>query len=100
MPYLCHCTDIEDSAAVRREHVEAHLRYVESILDRIAVAGPLRDEPGGEPVGSVLIYKTEDKDEALGLLHADPYYRAGLWSRVECRHINAVAGEWVGGRNW
>ncbi len=100
MPYLCHCIDIEHSAPVRREHVAAHLAYVETILDRIAVAGPLRETPDGEPVGSVLIYATKDRDEALRLLHDDPYYRAGLWSRVECRHIKAVAGAWVGGKNW
>ena len=100
MPFICYCTDAEGSATLRQVHVGAHLRYVETILDRILVAGPLRDEADGVVGASCLIYDTEDRDEALRLLHDDPYYRAGVWSRVDIHHIKTVAGRWVGGKRW
>jgi uncharacterized protein YciI len=100
MPYLCYCIDAGDSAEKRKRVMAKHLAYIESIIDQIELAGPLRDEAGSTPVGSCLVYQTDDRETALGLLHQDPYYQAGVWKEVICQQLSAVAGNWVGGKNW
>ena len=39
MPYFLHCTDNPEKQSVRTDYMEMHLAYIESILDKIAVAG-------------------------------------------------------------
>lgn len=77
----------------------AHFAYVETILDRIAVAGPLRDAAGGF-VGSMLIYDVPDAAAARALLEADPYFQAGIWDNPEIHPFTAAAGQWIGGKIW
>lgn len=91
--------DKPGGAAIRKEKLGEHLAHVEAHLDRLAVAGPLRDEAGNF-TGSVLIVKAADEADARALLHADPYFRAGLWARIDIGQFGAVAGDWVGGKNW
>jgi uncharacterized protein YciI len=93
------CTDYSDGRAVVNRHtaLAAHLAYIETIVDRILVAGPLRAAVGGGIVGSLLIYKVESEEEARALLEADPYFAADIWASVEFKRFNAAVGEWVSG---
>lgn len=76
-----------------------HFAYIERILDRIAVAGPLKD-PDGRFVGSILIYDVEDAAAARTLLENDPYFAAGIWEQPEIHAFTAAAGAWIGGKIW
>jgi uncharacterized protein YciI len=100
MPHICYCIDAPDSAEKRQATMAAHFAYVEQIIDEIEVAGPLRDSAADSPQGSCIIYRSNDRETALRLLHADPYYQAGIWQEVRCHHFNAAAGNWVGGTTW
>ena len=101
MAWLVICRDVADSAALRREYLEAHLAYIEKVMDRIAVAGPLFTEDSPDDMNaSCFIYRTVDLDEARALLREDPYYRAGLYEEVEFRAFRPAAGVWVGGAAW
>ncbi len=91
--------DKPGASATRMEKLKEHLAHVEAGLDRLAVAGPLRDEEGGF-TGSLLVVKAESAAEARALLEADPYYKAAIWSDIEIRAFNAAAGDWVGGKTW
>jgi hypothetical protein len=91
--------DAPDAPALRKEHLAAHLQYAESILDRIAVGGPLR-AGNGPDFGSLIIVTADSEAEARSILEADPYYRAGVWECSEIRPFRPVIGGWVGGRNW
>ena len=97
--YAIIARDKPGAAATRMEKLKAHLAHVEAGLDRLAVAGPLRDEEGNF-TGSLLVVKAESEAEARALLEADPYYKAQIWSDVEIRAFNAAAGDWVGGKAW
>ena len=77
----------------------AHFAYIETILDRIAIAGPLKTEDGGF-AGSMLIYDVADEGEARALLEADPYFAAGIWHEPEIHPFTAAAGKWIGGKIW
>mgnify|MGYP002782352066 CR=1 FL=1 len=78
---------------------DAHFAYVETIADRIAVAGPLRDDAGGFK-GSLLIYRVAGEAEARALLEGDPYWAADIWESVTVEPFTAAIGTWVGGKRW
>ena len=100
MTWLVVCRDVEESAALRRDHLQSHLAYIEQVMDRISVAGPLVADAGDAMNGSCFIYRTDDPDEARALLHDDPYYRAGVYGRVEFLAFKPVAGVWLDGASW
>jgi uncharacterized protein len=76
-----------------------HFAYIERILDRIAIAGPLKDEEG-RFIGSILIYDVSDAAAARALVEADPYFAAGVWETPEIHAFTAAAGAWIGGKIW
>ena len=100
MAWLVLCRDIPDSGALRRRHLKRHLAYIESVMDRVAVAGPLAETADGDFAGSCFVYLTDDRADAESLLRNDPYFEAGLYREVEFHAFRAVAGAWVGGAAW
>ena len=98
--WLVICRDVADSGDLRRRLLKRHLAYIESVMDRIAVAGPLSATVGGKYSGSCFVYRTDDRTAAEALLHDDPYYEAGLYETVEFRAFRPVAGTWIGGAAW
>ena len=96
------CVDKQGEAAqqARLDHMQGHLDYFESILDKVAVAGPIFGKDGEPPIGSILVYKTADKAEACALLEADPYYHADIWEKVDLHLFRGAGGDLVGGKAW
>ena len=41
-----------------------HLAHIEAIGDHIAMAGPLKDPSGEKIVGSMLVYRTDELEQA------------------------------------
>lgn len=91
--------DGPDGARKRAEARDAHFAHIETILARVAIAGPLKDEAGGF-VGSVVILDVADADEAWAVLESDPYFKAGVWAEIEIHPFLAAAGSWIGGKSW
>ena len=100
MPTLIYCKDAPGAAELRKTHIAAHLAYIETIIDKICVAGPLKEDAGGNVTGSCLIFHTDDQAAARELFFNDPYYKAGIFDSVEVSHMAAAAGTWVGGKTW
>lgn len=98
--YLAFCEDNPGSGALREQHLQEHLAYVETVMDRIRVAGPLREDAASEVDGSCFIYTGGSLDEARDLLASDPYHKAGIYASVRWFQFNPAAGKWVGGKNW
>lgn len=91
--------DLPDAPERRMAARPAHFAYIETILDKIALAGPLRTEEGGF-AGSLLVYDVADEAEARALLEADPYFAAGIWHEPELHPFTAAAGKLIGGKTW
>ena len=98
--WLVLCRDIPNSAHLRRRHLAQHLAYIESVMDRVSVAGPLSANLAGSFSGSCFIYRASDLEDAEALLHNDPYYQAGLYETVEIHAFRPAAGVWIGGATW
>lgn len=99
MKFVAIAWDGPDGMAIREAERDPHFAYIESIVDRIAVAGPLKDEAGTN-IGSLLVYDVDTIAHAESLLHGDPYFKVGLWDRWSVHPFLAAAGEWVGGTSW
>jgi len=104
MTTLVICQDSPDAPTLRQTHLQAHLEYIETIVDKISAAGPLSQSDQsiahGAYDGSCFIYTTDDIDEAQALFNNDPYVAAGVYASASFSKFNPVAGNWVGGTNW
>ncbi len=96
--YAFYCRDGENGAALREKFLAAHLAHIETAIDKIAVAGPLKQND--ETVGSLLVVKAENETQARETLEADPYFSAGVWQSIKVDQFLGVAGDWVGGAAW
>ena len=72
----------------------AHLEYLKTESARIKVGGPLLNE-NEQPIGSLLIIETNDRNAAEAFADADPYRRQGVFERVEIRAWRPALGEWA-----
>jgi hypothetical protein len=95
---LCH--DGPDSGPQRKAAAQAHLRWVESMLANIAVAGPLYSDDGSRMIGSLYVFKTTRIEQARAWLETDPYFAAQFWATIEYRPFLPAAGDLVGGTVW
>lgn len=102
MPYIaiCHDDEAADSQALRVANLQAHFTYIESILDRLLVAGPAGGKTNEDFGISIFIYDADDLSEAERLLHGDPYYRCGLYGSIRLEPFTPAAGCWIGGTVW
>lgn len=91
--------DVPDSAPLRDAARDDHFAHIANVVDRIAVAGPLKGEDD-KHIGSLFILNVADAAEAEALVRADPYCAAGVWARWTIHPFLAAAGEWVGGTIW
>lgn len=91
--------DGPDGNALRSAHRDAHFAHIETIMDKVSIAGPLRTAEGGFS-GSLVVVETADAGEAEAILKADPYFAAGVWSEWEVHPFLAAAGTWIGGKSW
>ena len=83
----------EDNASlgadVRRQHMPAHLSFLEKNARQIKAAGPLR-APSGDPAGGLWIVEADSPDVVDALVKEDPFWPTGLrrsvrilsWSQV------------------
>ena len=97
--YAVMAWDAPGSAEPRAAHRDAHFAHIGNIVDKIAVAGPLKDA-NGVNIGSLVVLKVASHDEAEAVLQSDPYFAAGVWARWEIHPFVAAAGDWVGGTIW
>ncbi len=71
----------EDNAAlgadIRRQHLPAHLSFLEKNAARIKAAGPLRAS-SGDPVGGLWVVEADSPDVVDALVKEDPFWPTGL----------------------
>ena len=100
--WIAQCTDRtgEDVSSLRDQHIKGHLAHIESIVEHIAVIGPVKDASGQRIVGSLLAYRTDDLAQAKNWLAGDPYARSGIWESTAWSRLVVAAGALTGGVTW
>lgn len=91
--------DSSDATRLREQLLQAHLAWVVGAMERIRVAGPIKDARG-RPCASLYVIEAEDERSARAFLEGDPYYSGGVWREVRFRPFMAAAGTWTGGASW
>ncbi|OYQ34961.1 hypothetical protein CHU95_10335 [Niveispirillum lacus] len=90
MLFAITCLDKPDKLDLRMANRPAHLDYLNGFLPQIAIVGPLLDDAGEKPVGSLLIMEFADKNAAEAFAAGDPYAKAGLFQSVSIRPYRKV----------
>jgi uncharacterized protein YciI len=84
--------DQEAREPIRKEHSTAHFDYLAAHREQIVLAGGLRPAPGEWYCGGLWVMEVDSRDEAVGLIEGDPYFRLGLrkgyrllvWGKAPC----------------
>ncbi len=90
--YILLCHDKADHGALRAKTREAHLGYIQDAAGSFLLAGPMLDNDD-HPIGSMLIIKADNIEEAKRFAANDPYAQPGLFQTVEVRPYKIVMGE-------
>ena len=101
MNYAFICIDDGDQGQARTKHLIEHLRYVESVLSQVVVAGPCSpsDENDSRTYqGSIMVYDADSEADARALFDGDPYAKNGVWKEVRMMPFTTVAGQLIGGK--
>ena len=89
--FVLSCTDKADSLDLRMATREAHLAYVRERLSLVKLAGPYLTADGGMK-GSLLVLDVEDEAAARAFRDNDPYFKAGLFQRIELTSFKVSIG--------
>jgi hypothetical protein len=85
MLYALICTDKPDSLAIRKAKRPEHVEYLQSLGNRLVLAGPFT-EPDGETMnGSLVVIEAASLDAARNIAAGDPFAKVGLFASVEIR---------------
>jgi uncharacterized protein len=78
------CTDKPGSAELRTNTRPDHVAYLNSLGDKMKLAGPFLDD-AGNAMGSLVVVEAESRSDAEAMAASDPYKKAGLFASVEIR---------------
>jgi uncharacterized protein len=76
-------------ADIRRQHMPAHLAFLEKNASHIKAAGPLR-APSGDPVGGLWVVEADSAGQVEALVQEDPFWPTGLRHSVRVLHWSQV----------
>lgn len=79
-------TDKPDYSALRNEHLQAHIEWIDQNKAAVLVAGSLRVELHDTPKGGLWIVEAESKSSVMHIMASDPFYTCGLRESIEVLH--------------
>lgn len=84
MLYALIGTDKPNGLAQRMEHRPDHLAHLDSLGDKVVLAGPFLDAKG-DMNGSFVVIKAETQAEAEAMFARDPFVSRGVFGSIEIR---------------
>jgi uncharacterized protein YciI len=79
------CTDKPDSLGIRKANRPEHVEYLQSLDDRLVLAGPFTEPDGQTMNGSLIVIEAASLQAAKEIAAGDPFAKAGLFASVEVR---------------
>lgn len=86
MLFVVRFTDKPDSEMIRKQHLAAHIRWLDQRRQTVLVAGSLREDPEANPIGAFWVVEAASKKAVEELYQSDPFWTGGLRERVEILH--------------
>ena len=62
---------------MRADHRPAHLEHLDRFAAKLLAGGAVLADDGATPVGSLIVFDSEDRAEVEAFLAADPFTKAG-----------------------
>ena len=90
MLFAIHMIDRPHAKQLRAEVASAHKAFVGQHLNAMYVGGPLLDDDGKTPVGSLIVMDFPNRAAAEAFIAEEPYNRAGLFEQVTIRCFGPV----------
>jgi uncharacterized protein YciI len=84
--------DPDAGAELRRNHISAHLAFLERNAAKVSAAGPLKT-PSGQGAGGIWIVDANDAGEVDRLVKQDPFWPTGLRKSVRILAWDQVYAE-------
>ncbi len=72
--------------ALRAQHLQAHLRWLDENRDWVLVGGSLRVQPEDTPLGGLWIVEAESMQAVHDRMRSDPFFECGLRDTVQILH--------------
>ncbi|MHB2206434.1 YciI family protein [Methylobacterium sp. CM6257] len=85
MPYMIETFDKAGSLDIRRANRAEHLVYLDRIKGQLLACGAKLNDDGSDAGGGLYVVNVDTRAEAEALIQADPFYKVGLFERVEIR---------------
>ena len=82
MPFAILALDKPGSGSVRTDSRPAHLDHLDRHAAKLLAGGAVLADDAATPVGSLIVYDSEDRAEVEAFLAADPFSKAGLFASV------------------
>jgi uncharacterized protein YciI len=76
--YFFYCRNNPDTAALRRQRVEAHWAFMDGYADGMITRGPTLAGDGKTATGSMHIVDLPDADAARVFAYEEPNHKAGI----------------------
>ena len=87
--FIVICKDKKNSISKRLANRSFHLKYLKSLKEKLIMAGPILNS-NGNPKGSILILKSQNRTELSKFLKNDPYSKVGLFESVKVEIFKRV----------
>lgn len=81
-----------DFATKREQGLQAHLDYLRSQKGILVLSGATLIDDGTEVIGSLLIVNVGSRAEARAFVDADPFQKAGMFTKVTIARMRK--GQW------
>jgi uncharacterized protein YciI len=81
MKFVVLFEDNPAAGAIRRQHMAAHLAFLEKNAAKVMVAGPLQTSDG-QGAGGLWLVEAADASEVDALVKEDPFWPTGLRKSV------------------
>jgi uncharacterized protein YciI len=85
MLFVVHALDKKDGLATRAKHYRDHRAHLDRASTEgveIVSAGPLVEDDGETPIGSLIVFDAPDRATVEAFCKADPYHVGGVWETV------------------
>lgn len=96
MLFVIRNIDKPNSGSLRAANRPTHLAYLDQIAPVLKLAGPFLGDDGETMIGSLWIVEAKDKAEAMRLVEADPYAKAGLFESQTATPFRRARGVELG----
>lgn len=95
MFFVIHAMDRKDGLPTRAKFFRAHRIHLDEAASQnvsILTAGPLVDDDGETPIGSLIVVEAKDRTVVDAFTRSDPYHTNGVWERVDIHVYNKKRG--------